>query len=224
MSDTPDLSNDELLSTTRAVRKRLDLSRPVPVALLRECSELAQQAPTGSNTQGWHFVFVTDATKRARLAELYRAVFAGYRESGIVDYVKKRAEGEADLAQVDRVTSSAEYLAEHLHEVPVHLIPCIEGRADRIPEGPGRNAALAGLYGSILPAVWSFMLAARARGLGTAWTTMHLEHEQEAAELLGIPYKRVMQTALIPVAYTQGTDFKPARRRSLEKMIHVDAW
>ena len=77
---------------------------------------------------------------------------------------------------------------------------------------------------SIVPATWSFMLAARARGLGTCWTTFHLAHEREAAELLGIPYEAATQAALIPVAYTKGTDFKPGPRKPLGEVIHWDRW
>ena len=117
------------------------------------------------------------------------------------------------------VGDAVRHLAEHLHEVPVHVIPCVEGRAEDKP-----NALVASLYGSIVPAAWSFMLAARSRGLGTVWTTFHLLHEREAAEILGIPYEQVMQVALIPVAYTIGTDFKPGRRKPLESMVHWDLW
>jgi len=218
-----DLDPDQLLGTTRAVRKRLDLERPVGLDLVRECVELATQAPTGSNAQGWHFVVVTDARKRERLGELYRQAFDVYRNMPVASHRLTHDDPEAQ-AQQDRVTASAEHLAENLHRVPIHLIPCVQGRTDAVPAGPIANLAWASTYGSILPATWSFMLAARARGLGTAWTTLHLMHEKECAELLGIPYDEVTQVALIPVAYTKGTDFKPARRRPLGGILHVDAW
>ncbi len=220
-----DLDPDALLSTTRAVRKRLDLERPVPEALIRECLELALQAPSGSNAQGWHFVVVTDAEKRRQLGDWYRQVFDDvYRGSDFSAHAAAAAQTDpADQKQMERVVSSAEYLAEHLGEVPVHLIPCVEGRAAGGAE-PFATLAAASLFGSILPAAWSFMLAARARGLGTAWTTLHLLHEKAAAELLGIPYERVMQCALIPVAFTRGTDFKPARRRPLDGVLHHNTW
>jgi nitroreductase len=204
----PQLTPDELLSTTRAVRKRLDLTRPVPRELIVECLELAQQAPTGGFAQGWHFVVVTDAEKREALAELFRRV--------AYPYLEQRAGREG---QARRIGESARYLADHVHEVPVHVIPCIEGRRDG-----GNHLMTASMYGSVIPAAWSFMLAARARGLGTVWTTFHLAHEREAAEILGIPYEEVVQVALIPVAYTLGTDFKPGARRPLDTMAHWDGW
>jgi nitroreductase len=218
------LSPDELLSTTRAVRRRLDFDRPVPLALVKECLELALQAPSGSNAQGWHFVLVTDPAKRARIGELYRQQFAFYRSQPYSAHaLAKKAEGSPEQKVMAQVVSSADYLAENLHRAPALLIPCIEGRIDGAPP-PLLNVMGAGIYGSILPAVWSFMLAARARGLGTAWTTLHLLQEKAIAELLGIPYERVMQVALTPVAFTRGTDFKPAKRRSLDQILHVDAW
>jgi nitroreductase len=206
-----DLTSDELLSTTRAVRRRLDLTRPVEREVLEECLRLAQQAPTASYAQNWHFVVVTDAGRRAALGELWRDV-AG-------PYLEHRAAAAAADPRVARIGEGVRHLAAHIHEVPVHVIPCVEGRTDGKP-----GAAQASRWGSIIPAAWSFMLAARARGLGTAWTTFHLRHERKAAELLGIPYDKVMQAALIPVAYTVGTDFKPAARKPLDTMVHWDRW
>ena len=213
-----DLGPDDLLSTTRAVRKRLDLERPVDPALITECIELAAQAPTASNGQGWHFVVVTDAAKRAKLAELYRTgfdLFYGDREAAIAGMPQDDPEY---LATQRKVVDSAAYLADHLAEVPVHVIPRIEGK---VTEGP--VAMHAAIWGSLLPAAWSFCLAARSRGLGTCWTTLHLIREQEVADLLGIP-DNVMQGALIPVAHTKGTDFKPGPRRDLDRVIHLDSW
>lgn len=204
---------DELLATTRAVRKRLDLEREVPRQVIEECLELAVQAPTGSNSQTWRWVVVDDADKRRELADLYRRSAQAY-----LGQAGKQASERGD-AQTARVIDSAVYLAEHLHEVPVHVIPCVEGRPS--PETP--LAMLAGLYGSIFPAVWSFQLALRARGLGSTLTTLHLNKEAEAAELLGIP-DDVMQVALLPVAYTKGTDFKAAERRPPQHICHVDRW
>ena len=204
-----DLTPDQLLSTTRAVRKRLDFTRPVESELIRECIELAVQAPTGSNSQRWHFVVVTDAEKCRALAEFYRQGWnAAYGSDAARS--QRRAPQNPELARTqERVLSSAEYLAEHMHEVPVLVVP---------------SAAQAGMWGSILPAVWSFMLAARARGLGTSWTTLHLLHEQEAAQVLGIPYEKVTQAAMIPVAHTLGTDFKPGPRRPLDQILHWNEW
>ncbi len=213
-----DLGPDELLSTTRSVRKRLDLTRPVEDELLRECFELAAQAPTGSNAQGWHFLVVRDAEKKAELAELYANAFNMFygdpeaRLSGIP------ADDPEYRATTARVIDSAAYLAEHLHEVPVHVIPCIEGRSDNAPV-----ALQAAMWGSLMPAAWSFMLAARSRGLGTTLTTLHLVFEAQAAEILGVP-DTVMQGALIPVAHTIGTDFKAGPRRDLSRVIHHDSW
>jgi nitroreductase len=212
------LSPDELLSTTRAVRKRLDLTRPVERAVLEECLALAQQAPSGANSQGWHFVVVTNAARRAALGELYCRGWAQYIQQ-LRPPSGDAASDPAYAATLARVGASAAYLAEHMGEVPVLVVPCIRGRTDGQPA-----PAQAGTWGSILPATWSFMLAARARGLGTAWTTLHLRFEREASEVLGIPYAEVMQAALIPVAHTMGTDFKPAPRRSRERMVHWETW
>lgn len=209
-----DLSQtDELLSTTRAVRKRLDLTKPVPRDLINECLELAVQAPTGGNSQGWRWLVVDDPDKRKALADLYRKGAEGYlTDAG------KQAEESGD-EQTQRVFSSATYLMDHLHEAPVHLIPCIHGR----PQGPVPATALSGLYGSIYPAIWSFQLAARSRGLGTALTTLHLMCEEEAQALLGIP-DDVQQVALLPVAYTIGTDFKRAKRPPVANITHWNEW
>jgi nitroreductase len=204
-----DLTPDELLSTTRAVRKRLDLTRPVPREVLEECLQLAQQAPTAGYSQKWHFVVVTDPEKRAALGELWREVCYPYLQRG----------GGAREGQLLRISDAVLHLAEHIHEVPVHVIPCVEGRYEGKP-----NALVASIYGSIIPAAWSFMLAARSRGLGSVWTTFHLMHEERAAEILGIPYEKVTQVALIPVAYTLGTDFKPGKRKPLDTMVHWDSW
>lgn len=212
------LGADELLSTTRAVRKRLDLSRPVDMALIDECLELAVQAPTGSNAQSWHFVVVTDADKRARLGEFYKDGFESFYGDREAAESRLPADDPDYVATTQRVIDSAAYLAEHMGEVPVMVIPCLWGRTD------GANSMTqAGAWGSLLPAVWSFMLAARERTLGTCWTTLHLTHEQEAAELLGLP-EQVMQGALIPVAHTLGTEFKPGPRRDMARIVHHDSW
>ncbi|MFZ6004226.1 MAG: nitroreductase family protein [Actinomycetota bacterium] len=212
------LSADELLSTTRSVRKRLDLSRPVDEDLIRECIDLATQAPTGGNNQGWHFVVVTDADKRRQLGEWYSQGFSmmyGNPDAVVANLPK---DDPAYVETTKRVISSAQYLADHMGEVPVHVIPVIEGRTDNAPV-----AMQAAIWGSLLPAAWSFMLAARSRGLGTCFTTLHLIQEKQAAELLGLP-DHVMQGALIPVAHTLGTDFKPGPRRDLDRIIHHDSW
>jgi len=220
VADLLPLGPDELLTTTRAVRRRLDLSRPVPRELVEDCIEVAIQAPTGSNLQGWQWVVVDEPEKRRGLADLYGPSFDAYARSGGggggVRYEREdpRAQRGASVAK------SAVYLRQHLHEVPVLVVPCIEGR----PPTDGGALAQAGLWGSILPAVWSFMLAARARGLGTAWTTLHLRSEHEAARLLGIDDSRYTQAGLIPVAYSVGTDFKPAARVDWRKLVHWNTW
>jgi nitroreductase len=196
----------------------MDFSRPVEREVIEECLRIAQQAPSGSNRQGWHFMVVTDAAKRRALAEIYRRVWERYRASGDAAANQPMSDPTRHATQI-RVTDSARYLAEHIHEAPVHVIPCIADRTDGRPA-----AAQAGTWGSILPAAWSFMLAARARGLGTCWTTFHLSYEKEAADILDIPYDDVMQAALIPVAYTKGADFRPASRDPLATMVHWDEW
>jgi nitroreductase len=213
------LDPDELLSTTRSVRKRLDFDRPVEPELLRECFDIAAQAPTGGNNQGWHFIVVTDADKRRQLGEWYAEGFRMMYGNPDAVLANLPEDDPAYVATTKRVISSAQYLADHMGEVPVHIIPCIEGRTDQAPV-----AMQAAIWGSLLPAVWSFMLAARARGLGTCWTTLHLIQEDKAKELLGIP-DHVMQGALIPVAHTLGgTDFKPAPRRDLSRILHDETW
>ncbi|MGH7788422.1 MAG: nitroreductase family protein [Candidatus Binatia bacterium] len=207
---------DHLLCSTRSVRKRLDFTQPVDAAVIERCIAIALQAPTGSNTQGWSFVVVTDAAKRRGLADLYRRGFELYSNaSGLRPDIP---EDDPRFAQTQRIIDSAAYLAQHMHEAPVMVIPCIEGRVEN-----GGVLGQASIYGSILPAAWSFMLALRARGLGTAWTTLHLMFEADAAALLGIP-ATVTQTALFPVAHFTGTDFKPAKRLPATQMTHWNTW
>ncbi len=201
---------DALLSTTRAVRKRLDFDRDVPDDVLLECLQLAVQAPTGSNRQGWRWMVVRDADKKEALADMYR------RAGGA--YLAEAAKSVDANSQTGRVMDSANFLAEKLGEVPVMVIPLIVGRLD-----DGTTNSAAGLFGSIIPAIWSFQLALRSRGLGSCYTTIHLGHEQEAAELLGIP-AHMTQAALLPVAYTKGTDFKPAKRDPVEEITYLDSY
>ncbi|MCB1743037.1 MAG: nitroreductase family protein [Gammaproteobacteria bacterium] len=206
-------STDRLLSTTRAVRKRLDLDRPVDRGVIDACLALALQAPTGSNRQGWRFLVVTDAAKRQRLAELYRM--------GAADYLRTAREDAAREGrdQDRRVFESAQYLLDNFHRVPVHVLACIRGQID----ASAPLNAVAGLMGSIFPAVWSFQLALRSRGLGSCLTTLHLKHADEAARLLSIP-DDFIQVGLLPVAYTRGTDFKPARRQPLDSVVFWEQW
>jgi nitroreductase len=225
MTDATDASNatspagfdlavvDRLLTTTRAVRKRLDLERPVEREVVLECLRVGLQAPSGGNVQPWRWMVVDDPDKRAALADLYQRAYEPYialQKQAIAD-----AGGNADNA----IVRSSDYLAENLASVPVHVIPCLLGRV-----APAAGVVeTAGFYGSILPAVWSFMLALRSRGLGSAFTTLHLTYEREAGELLGIP-DTVTQVALLPVAYTIGHDFKPASRKPAESVTYLNAW
>jgi nitroreductase len=211
-----DLTPDQLLSTTRSVRKRLDLEQPVDHAVVLECLDLALQAPTGSNRQGWHWMFITEPEKKKALADLYKANFIAYRDSGArptYDDADTRAQRQS------AVTDSANYLADHFHEVPILMIPLIEGRLDNLPA-----FAAASTWGSLLPAVWSFMLALRSRGLGSAWTTLHLPSEREAAEILDIPFDKYTQGGLFPIAHTIGLDFKPAARIPTDQIVHWNSW
>jgi nitroreductase len=202
-------SVDELLTTTRSVRKRLDLNRPVGRDVILECIRLAMQAPTASNTQDWRWLVVTDADKRAAIADIYRSVGAEYLA---------HAASEASDPQTKRVYASAFALTETLARVPVHVIPCLDNRIDN-----SNLLTAASAWASIIPAGWSFLLALRSRGLGSVWTTMHLAKEREVAELLGIP-PTATQAALFPVAYTIGTGFRPASRPPAESITYWDTW
>ncbi|MFJ9784252.1 nitroreductase family protein [Amycolatopsis sp. NPDC101161] len=211
------MTPEELLTTTRTVRKRLDLARPVPLDLVKHCVQVALQAPSGSNTQRWQWLVVTDADQRAALGSIYsracREYLASDRAAG-----KLFADDPSRAAVQQRVGSSVEYLADRMGDVPVLVVPCLETPSAELPAG---NQA--GLWASLLPAVWSYMLAARSVTLGTAWTTLHLAYEQEAAEVLGLP-KNVHQAALIPTAFYTGETFKPAARQPLEEVLHLDRW
>jgi nitroreductase len=210
-----DLTPDELLTTTRTVRRRLDLTRPVPLELVRECLRIALQAPSGSNRQTWEWIVVTDAAQRAAIGAVYRRAVRRYLDSpGAAG--KLFADDPRRAPVQRRVGESVAYLGEHMGDVPVLVIPCL--RVARLPAG---NQA--GLWGSLLPAAWSYMLAARSRGLGTAWTTLHLGFEDEVAGILGLPAD-VRQAALIPTAYSTGEGFRPAHRRPLDEVLHLDRW
>jgi nitroreductase len=201
---------DRLLSTTRAVRHRLDFERAVERDILLDCLRLAVQAPTGSNRQGWRWLFVTDDATKHAIAELYR-------DAGR-DYLSLAKEAGTGDPQSDRVIDSAMYLADNLERAPVWLIPCIAGRLEQ-----AKPILAASFWGSILPAVWSFQLALRAWGLGSTYTTLHLAYERRAGEILGIP-REVTQAGLLPIAYTQGTDFRPATRPPVETISYWDTW
>jgi nitroreductase len=211
------LTADEVLTTTRSVRKRLDLDTPVDRATVEEALEIAMQAPTGSNRQGWHWVVIEDADLRKAVSDVYRRNFEQYAGMPGAEYQPGDSRGERQ----ELVRDSATYLSDNFHRVPMLLIPCLWGRLDNVDVNQG-----AGAWGSLLPAVWSFMLALRERGMGSAWTTIHLmnDGEREVADILGIPYDKVSQGGLFPIAYTLGTDFKPAKREPLANVLHWDRW
>jgi nitroreductase len=204
---------DHLLTTTRAVRKRLDLTRPVPHELILDCIRIATQAPAGGNVQMWRWLVVDDPALKAGIAELYRRAYEPYIAS------QRAAVADVGRSDANAIMASSDHLAQVLDQVPAMVIPCYIGR----PDATMAQGSLAGMYGSVLPAVWSFMLAARSRGLGTAWTTLHLAFEQEAAELLGIP-ANVAQVAMTPVAFHTGDDFKPGSRLPAEKVTYLNGW
>ena len=217
---------DHLLTTTRTVRKRLDFSRPVEPEIVERCIEIALQSPTGANSQGWHFIVVTDPGKRKAIGDIYRK---GMRDYGAIQGAHLPTYGPTDIrARMEKpMIRSSFYLNKHIHESPVLIIAGIDIRMEEYPhlfESPTSGSMYhTSLYGSILPAVWSLMLALRARGLGSAWTTVHLVHDKEAARLLGIP-DNILQVAMLPVAYFTGTDFKPARRLPVQQVTHWNAW
>jgi nitroreductase len=202
---------DRLLSTTRAVRRRLDLERPVEREVILDCIRLSQQAPTASNTQQWRWMVVMDPAKRKAIGEIYG------RGKQFIDQAK--AQVPSDDAQTHRVYDSAGWLLDHMGEAPALVIPCLQGR---LPEG-APNGMAAATYGSIFPAMWSFQLALRSRGLGSTLTTISLFFEADVAKVLNMP-DDVMQVALLPVAYTKGTDFKVATRQPPEEITHFDQW
>ena len=204
------LSVDEVLTTTRAVRKRLDLDKPVSRAVLEECLELALQAPNGSNRNDWRWIIVDDPKMVAKLAQEYRAAM-GLLQSGEQPSVRHPT---GETPHEEKLLESAFALADKLHQVPAILIPLMPGR----PEGKG-VVDQASMWSSVIQAVWSFMLALREQGMGSAWTTVALRREKEIAELLGIPCEEYTQVGMFPVAYTIGTDFKKAWRKPVSEVL-----
>ena len=213
-----DLSADDVLNTTRAVRKRLDFSRPVEDDVIRECVATAMQAPSGSNLMTMQFVVVKDAEKRHAIGEVYKQCWAIYSSTPMFAGAIQK-EGESEQAQQARVVDSATYLSEHMADAPALVLGCTAGRVDGAPAMMSSS-----VMGNILPGMWSFMLAARARGLGTAWTTISLMMEKEVADIVGIPFDEIQQACLTPLAYTVGTDFKRAMRPDPDTIIHWDTW
>lgn len=219
---------ETVMRTTRSVRKRLDLERPVDPQVLLDCFEIALQAPTGGYAQDWRFLVVTDPELRRAIASRYEQAYEEEVAAALADRslyarkVKGRL-GEADdgegKARIERILSGAEHLARHLAQVPVHVIACASRPSPR-QGGPGTMSAL---YGSVYPAVWSFQLALRSRGLGSLITTLHLHHEDEIARVLGIP-DGVTQVCLLPVAHTVGLSFREAARRPIGEVVFHDRW
>ena len=214
---TLNLSFDEVLRTTRSVRKRLDPDKPVPRSVLTECLELALQAPTAANAQDWQWLFIADPAKRAALGDIYRDNLSLPLHLPAPSY----AEDDVRTERMEAVNASGWHLAQHIQDAPLLLIPCLRGRVDNAPSGQS-----ASFWASILPAAWSFCLALRSRGLGTCWTTLHLlgQGERRAAEVLDIPYDQYSQGGLFPIAYTKGTNFRPAKRLPAEQVMHWDNW
>ena len=219
-------SIDHVLTTTRSVKKRLDFSRPVDPEVIQRCIEIALQSPTGVNSQGWYFLVVTDPDKRLALGEVYRRAMRDY----IAFQNQQPPQYPTDslrAGQWQRMLDASMYLNERVNEAPVHIIPCINTQVKDYPllfQSPTPSSFYhASLYGSILPAAWSLMLALRARGLGSAWTTVHLVYEKEAAAILDIP-DTILQVALLPVAHFTGEDFRPAKRLPVEEVTYWNGW
>jgi nitroreductase len=209
----PELSVDQALTTTRAVRRRLDFDRPVSRGELERCVEIALQAPNGGNQQGWRWILISDARTKTAIAEYYRRFYVLYR-------LHRQS---ADPGLWERIGDTADAYAANLERAPWFVIPCIEGPLGRAGDGSS-TFVHANTWASIYPAVWSFMLALRERGLATCLTTNHLAYEREVAELLGVPFDTVNQACLLPVAYAQGTVFRSAARAPLESVVHLERW
>lgn len=217
-------SVDHVLKTTRSVRLRLDLEREVPRSLIEQALEIALQAPTGANTQTWRFLTVTDPALKAGIADCYRRGAEKYladqtamTRTGVTAN-REYTEGDIRGQQKAAVITSSVHLLDNMHRVPALIIPCIESRFEQ--EDVFTQASM---YGSILPATWSLMLALRARRIASAWTSLHLIYEREVAELLGIPAD-FTQAALLPVAWLTGGDLKPAKRLPLADVAYWDNW
>jgi len=209
-----DLSLDELLTTTRTVRKRLDFDRPVPRELIKNCIDIALQAPNGSNRQNWNWIVIDDSETKQKIGDLYRQAAAIHQQ-----LMAEQTGADVMAAYSGAMLDSIQYLMQHIQDAPVLVIPTIDGRAE-----DWDVMRQASQWGSVLPPSWNFMLALRARGLGSAWTTVHLRKEKEFAELLGIPFDQCTQACLLPVAYTKGTTFKTGPRIDVEDVVHWNQW
>lgn len=217
-------SVDHVLNTTRSVRLRLDLEREVPRKMIEQCLEIALQAPTGANTQTWRFMVVTDADKKAAIADAYRRgaeLYIGDQtamtETG-VSANREFAPDDMRTQQKEGVMTSSMHLLEHMQDVPVMIIPCIESRFEDT-----NVFEQASMYGSILPATWSLMLALRARRLASAWTTLHLLYEADVRAALDMP-DNITQAALLPVAWLTGGELHKAKRLPLADVSYWNTW
>ena len=216
---TLELSADEVLTTTRSVRRRLDLEKEVSPEILRECLNIALQAPTGSLRQDWHFVVSTDRDQCREVGTIYQEVWTKMVTDDYLNASASRPGEKGDQASWLNMMGSARHLAETFPEVPAIFVPCISGRLE------GADAMTQAVkWGSVIQAAWSFMLAARNRGLGTCWTTVHLQREEDVADILGIPFASIQQVALSPVAHTVGTSFKSGRRKPSAEFVHFNGW
>jgi nitroreductase len=216
-----ELTADQVLTTTRSVRKRLDLSRAVPRSLIAECLEIAFQAPNGSNQNTWEWVVIDERETARKAAAIYDGALDDFISSPYGQAYAKEgaAKAAADttgkvVESMTKMSESVYYLRQHMGEMPALVVPMFFGR----PEGMNLFH-LASNFGSVVPAVWSLFLALRVRGLGSAWTTAHLLREREMAELLGIPHDKYTQVGLFPIAYTIGTEFKKGWRKPVGEVV-----
>lgn len=203
---------DRLMMTTKQVRRRLNLDKRVPTDIVLDCIDVASRAPIGGNMQVNRWLLIDDADTKSALAALYRRTGTDYLENG-----RKQVEAAGSDPTSVKVVESSIYLLDHLHQVPLMIIPVRMGR-------PGTEVfEQATFWGSVTPGVWSLQMALRSRGIGSAWTTLHLYHEKEANALLGIP-DDFTQVALLPVAYFLGDDFAPSKRRPAQDVTYLNQW
>jgi nitroreductase len=203
-STTTDLF--EIIRTTRSMRRLK--ADPVPPELIRKILEAGVCAPSGGNMQRWRFLVIQDAAIKQTVGAYYKRawdeiVAPRYRSGAPAPGISQE--------RFQRLLVSAEYLAAHIHEAPVWIVPCLQS------ETPTRTAG-----SSIYPAVQNMLLAARALGLGTTLTTLYLQFEKEVETALGLP-PDWHSYALLPIGYPLGR-FGPVRRIPLEEVVYADRW